>query len=202
MKKTVITLLFAGMLAFPSWACTNFLVGKKASKDGSTFVSYSADSYSLYGELYHYPAAKYAPGALLDVYEWDTHKYLGKIPQAAETYNVAGNMNEYQLCIGETTFGGRHELADSTGGIDYGSLIYIALQRSKTAREAIRVMTDLVEKYGYYSSGESFSIVDKNEVWIMEMIGKGVSANDALEKCKATYGRFDGAALYIDPRHK
>ncbi|MDR2806184.1 MAG: C69 family dipeptidase [Dysgonamonadaceae bacterium] len=180
MKKTLIPLLFAAMAVVPSWACTNLLVGKKASTDGSTLVTYSADSYSLYGELYHWPAAKYAPGTMLDVYEWDTHKYLGQIPQVAETYNVVGNMNEHQLCIGETTYGGRHELADSTGLIDYGSLIYIALQRSKTAREALRLMTDLVEKYGYYSEGESFSIVDKNEVWILEMIGKGVGNKGAV----------------------
>jgi dipeptidase len=180
MKKILFIALFAGLAALPAGACTNLLVGKKASVDGSTFVSYSADSYSLYGELYHWPAAKYAPGTMLDVYEWDTHKYLGQIPQAAETYNVIGNMNEHQLCIGETTFTGRPELIDSTGLVDYGSLIYIALQRSKTAREAIRVMTGLVEQYGYFSSGESFSIVDKNEVWIMEMIGKGVGNRGAV----------------------
>lgn len=161
-------------------ACTNLLVGKAASIDGSTMVTYSADSYSLYGELYHWPAAKYPAGTFVDVREWDTNKYLGKIPQVSQTYNVIGNMNEHQLCIGETTFGGRHELADSTGIIDYGSLIYLALQRSKTAREAIRVMTDLVAKYGYYSGGESFSIVDKNEVWILEMIGKGVGNKGAV----------------------
>jgi dipeptidase len=161
-------------------ACTNLLVGKKASLDGSTIVTYSADSYAMYGELYHYPAAKYPAGTMLDVREWDSGKYMGQIPQAAETYNVVGNMNEYQLCIGETTFGGRHELLDTTAILDYGSLIYIALQRSKTAREAIRVMTDLVAKYGYASEGESFSIVDKNEVWIMEMIGKGVGNKGAV----------------------
>jgi dipeptidase len=143
-------------------------------------VTYSADSYSLYGELYFFPAARYEAGTMLDVREWDTGKYLGQIAQATETYNVAGNMNEHQLCIGETTWGGRHELADSTGIIDYGSLIYIALQRSKTAREAIQVMTSLVAEYGYYSEGESFSIVDKNEVWIMDMIGKGVGNKGAV----------------------
>ncbi|GHV57972.1 dipeptidase [Bacteroidia bacterium] len=180
MKQALITLLFAAIAAVPSSACTNFLVGKKASADGSTLVTYSADSYSLYGELYHWPAAKHVPGAMLDVYEWDTNKYLGQIPQATETYNVVGNMNEHQLCIGETTFGGRHELADSAGLIDYGSLIYITLQRAKTAREAICIMTDLVEKYGYCSEGESFSIVDKNEVWIMEMIGKGAGNKGAV----------------------
>jgi dipeptidase len=180
MKKLSIILLFVVIAIADSLACTNLLVGKKASVDGSTMVTYNADSYSLYGELYHYPAAKYAPGTLLKVYEWDTGKYLGEIPQAAETCNVIGNMNEHQVCIGETTFGGREELQDTTAIIDYGSLIYIALQRSKTAREAIKVMTGLVEKYGYYSEGESFSIVDKNEVWIMEMHPKGVGNKGAV----------------------
>lgn len=157
-----------------SFACTNFLVSKGASADGSTMISYAADSHVLYGELYHWPAAKYEEGALLDVYEWDTGKYLGKINQANETYNVVGNINEFQLAIGETTFGGRSELGSQEGAIiDYGGLIYITLQRAKNAREAIQVMTSLVEKYGYYSSGESFSIADSNEVWILEMIGKG-----------------------------
>ena len=180
MKKIAGVLLFTVLTFTPSLACTNLLVGKAASTDGSTMVTYSADSYALYGELYHWPAATYPAGTMLDVYEWDSHKYLGKIPQVARTYNVIGNMNEHQLCIGETTFGGRHELADSTALIDYGSLIYIALQRAKTAREAIRVMTGLVADYGYYSEGESFSIVDKDEVWIMEMIGKGVGNKGAV----------------------
>jgi dipeptidase len=143
-------------------------------------VTYSADSYALYGELYHWPAANYKAGTLLDVYEWDTGKYLGQIAQVNKTYNVIGNMNEHQLCIGETTFGGRHELTDTTGIVDYGSLIYITLQRAKTAREAIQIMTGLVETYGYYSEGESFSIVDKNEVWILEMIGKGAGNKGAV----------------------
>ncbi|MDR0866514.1 MAG: C69 family dipeptidase [Candidatus Symbiothrix sp.] len=180
MKKTISTVFFIFLAIASSFACTNLLVGKKASTDGSTFVTYSADSYALYGELYHWPAAKHAPGTMLDVYEWDTHKYLGQIPQAAETYNVIGNMNEHQLCIGETTFGGREELVDTTAIIDYGSLIYITLQRAKTAREAIQIMTDLVATYGYYSEGESFSIVDKNEVWILEMIGKGLGNKGAV----------------------
>ncbi|MDO5522594.1 MAG: C69 family dipeptidase [Bacteroidia bacterium] len=160
--------------------CTNFLIGKKASADGSTLISYSADSYNLYGELYHWPAAQYRPGAMLKVYEWDTGKYLGEIPQALQTYNVIGNMNEHQLAIGETTFGGRSELSDSTGIMDYGSLIYITLQRAKNAREAIKVMTDLVAAHGYYSGGESFSIADPNEVWVMEMIGKGAGNKGAV----------------------
>ncbi|MDQ7818760.1 MAG: C69 family dipeptidase [Melioribacteraceae bacterium] len=160
-------------------ACTNLLVTKGASKDGSTMITYTADSYNLYGELYYFPAVKYPKGAWLDVYEWDTGKFLGRINQVPETYNVVGNMNEFQVVIGETTFGGRSELVNPKGIIDYGSLIYIALQRSKTAREAIRIMTELVEEYGYYSSGESFSIGDPNEVWILEMIGKGPGVKGA-----------------------
>lgn len=162
------------------FACTNLIVGKNASTDGSTIVSYSADSYGLFGELYHYPAATYKKGTMLDVYEWDTHKYLGQIEQARQTYNVIGNTNEYQVTIGETTFGGRPELKDSLGIMDYGSLIYIGLQRSRTAREAIKVMTDLVQQYGYYSGGESFTIADPNEIWIMEMIGKGPGIRGAV----------------------
>lgn len=151
-----------------------FLVGKGASVDGSTMITYSVNSYSLFGALYHYPAATHAEGTMRPVYEWDTGKYLGEIPEAAQTYNVVGNMNEHQLTIGETTYGGRDELVDTTGIIDYGSLMYIALQRARNAREAIRIMTDLVAQYGYCSSGESFSIADPHEVWILELIGKGV----------------------------
>lgn len=179
LKILALVALFMGNSA-TVWACTNFLVGKNASADGSTMVTYSADSYALFGSLYHYPAATYPKGTLLDVYEWDTGKYLGKIAQARQTYNVVGNMNEHAVTITETTFGGRAELADSTGILDYGSLIYIALQRSKTAREAIKIMTDLVAEYGYYSEGESFSIADPNEVWIMEMIGKGGKSKGAV----------------------
>ncbi|MFZ4582831.1 MAG: C69 family dipeptidase, partial [Paludibacter sp.] len=171
-KKTLFLALFLFSWSL-GFSCTNFLAGKNATTDGSTFISYSADSYFLFGALYHYPAATYPAGAMLDIYEWDTGKYLGKIKQVEKTYSVIGNMNENQVSIGETTYGGREELADTTAIMDYGSLIYIALQRSKTAREAIKVMTDLVAEYGYYSSGESFSIADPNEVWIMEMIGKG-----------------------------
>ena len=153
-------------------SCTNFLVGKDASVDGSTMVSYAADSYALYGFLHHSPAADYAEGAVREVKDWDTGKPLCSIPQVAHTYNVVGNMNEHQLTIGETTWGGRAEL-ETGEGIDYGSLIYIALERCKTAREAIKCMTDLVAEYGYASSGETFSIADPNEVWMMELIGKG-----------------------------
>ena len=153
-------------------ACTNFLVGKDASVDGSTMVSYAADSYALYGFLHHSPATDYPAGAVREVKDWDTGKPLCVIPQVAHTYNVVGNMNEHQLTIGETTWGGRPEL-EVGEGIDYGSLIYIALERCKTAREAIKCMTDLVAEYGYASSGETFSIADPNEVWMMELIGKG-----------------------------
>ena len=154
-------------------ACTNFIVAKGASVDGSTMVTYAADSYWLYGSLYHYPAATYPEGAMLDIYEWDSGNYRGKIKQVSQTYNVVGNMNEHQLTIGETTWTGLTELQDTTGIMDYGSLIYVTLQRAKTAREAIVTIVNLVNEYGYYSTGESFSIVDPNEAWIMELIGKG-----------------------------
>ncbi len=156
-----------------SHACTNFLITKGASKDGSTMITYSADSHVLYGELYFWPAMKYKPGTMVDVYEWDSGKFLGTIEQAPVTYSVVGNINQHQLAIGETTYGGRNELHNPDGIIDYGSLIYLTLQRAKNAREAIHTIVTLTEKYGYCSSGESFSISDPNEVWIMEMIGKG-----------------------------
>jgi len=161
-------------------ACTNFLVGKAATLDGSTLISYNADSYFLFGALYHFPAATYPEGSMLDVHDWDSGKFLGKIKQIEKTYSVIGNINEHQVSIGETTFGGRPELVDTTAIMDYGSLIYIALQRSKTAREAIKVMTDLVAEYGYYSEGESFSIADPNDVWILEMVGKGANNKGAV----------------------
>ncbi|MDO5571080.1 MAG: C69 family dipeptidase [Bacteroidales bacterium] len=172
----------AVLILFPTIAeaCTSLLVGKKASADGSTFISYAADSHVLYGELYHWPSATYPKGTMLDIIEWDTSKPLGKIAQVEKTYSVIGNMNEHQLTISESTWGGREELQDSTGIMDYGSLIYVTLQRAKTAREAIKTMTDLVKEYGYYSSGESFSIADPNEIWIMEMIGKGVGNKGAV----------------------
>ena len=173
-----IPLLIAAMLAAggaEAWACTNLLAGKKATTDGSVMVTYAADSHNLFGELINTPAADHPKGAMRRVIEWDTSKPLGEIPEVAHTYNVVGNINEHQVAIGESTWGGRKELQDTTGKsiIDYGSLIQIALERSKTAREAIDVMTSLVEKYGYASSGESFSIADKNELWVLEMIGKG-----------------------------
>ncbi len=182
MKKILFsTLIFVSLFTISTFACTNFLVTKGASADGSVMISYNADSHVLYGELYYYPAMDHKPGEMRKIYEWDTGKYLGEIPEVAHTYSVVGNMNEYQVAIGETTYGGRKELHHQDGAImDYGSLIYIALQRSKTAREAIKIMTDLMAKYGYYSEGESFSIADKNEVWIMEVIGKGQGEKGAV----------------------
>ena len=180
MKKlflTVVTLLTA---ITSGMACTNLIVGKAASADGSVIVSYSADSYGMYGYLCHYPAAVHAEGTWREILDWESGRYTGRIPEAAQTYNVIGNTNEFQVTIAETTFGGREELVNPEGIIDYGSLIYLALQRSKTAREAIDVMTSLVEEYGYNSSGESFSIADPNEVWIMEMVGKGPGRKGAV----------------------
>lgn len=169
-----LTAAAAFLASLPGEACTNILITKGASADGSCMVSYAADSHQLFGELYYHPAADWGKNSMLDVYEWDTHKFLGQIPQVPHTYQTVGNMNEHQLIIGETTYGGRSELWDSTGVMDYGSLIYIALQRARTAREAIRVIVDLADTYGYYSSGESFSIADKDEVWVMDLIGKGM----------------------------
>lgn len=161
-------------------ACSNFIVGKKASVDGSVMCSYSADDYGMFQYLCHYPAAKYAKGEMRKIFDWDSNKYYGEIPEAAETYNVIGNINEWQVTIGETTYGGREEMVDSTGIMDYGSLIYVALQRSKTAREAIKVMTTLANTYGYNSGGETFTICDPNEAWIMEMMGKGAGSKGAV----------------------
>lgn len=174
-KALAAVALFAAAVTADSSACTNLIAGKGATTDGSVMMSYSADSHNLFGFLHHSPAARHPKGAMRKITDWDTGKPLGEIPQVAETYNVVGNMNEHQLAIGESTWGGREELADTTGQsvMDYGSLIYVALERAKNAREAIDVMTDLVEKYGYASEGESFTIADKNEVWVMEMIGKG-----------------------------
>lgn len=178
-KKLLFVVCLFGMFV-STHACTNFIVGKKASVDGSVMVSYSADSYGCYGVMQHFPAAVHKKGEKRKVFDWETNRYLGEIAEAPVTYNVVGNMNEYQLTIAETTFGGRKELEDTTGIIDYGSLIYITLQRAKTAREAIDVMTSLVTEYGYCSEGESFSICDPNEAWIMEMIGKGPGVKGAL----------------------
>jgi dipeptidase len=180
-KTLLITMLFLiGFAAKNYKACTNLIVTKGASKDGSVMITYSADSYQMYGELYHYKAGVYPEGATIQVFEWDTGKYLGTIPQARVTYNVVGNMNEHQVAIGETTFTGRKELINPEGIIDYGSLIYITLQRATSAREAIDIMINLVNEHGYYSSGESFSIADKNEAWIMELTGKGPGVKGAV----------------------
>ena len=163
-----------------SHACTNLIAGKKATIDGSTMITYAADSHTLFGFLDFYPAADHKPGDVRKIIDWDTGKYLGDIPEVAHTYKVVGNINEHQVTVAESTWGGRHECEDTTGRIDYGSLIYIALQRSKTAREALKVMTDLVAQYGYCSEGESFSVGDPNEVWVLEMIGKGGKEKGAV----------------------
>ena len=172
MKRYFIFPIFL-LIGVKVFSCTNFIVGKKASADGSVFCTYNADDYGMFIGLAHYPAGKHTKGEMRDIIDWDTHKYHGKIPEAPETYNVIGNMNEFQVTIAETTYGGREEMVDPTGLIDYGSLIYIALQRSKNAREAIKVMTTLAQTYGFCSEGETFTICDPNEAWIMEMQGKG-----------------------------
>lgn len=168
-----ITLAALAMCATQGEACTNFIVGKKASVDGSVICSYNADDYGMFIGLAHYAAGTHKKGETRDIVDWDTHKYIGKIPEAPLTYNVIGNINEFQVTIGETTYGGREEMVNPDGGIDYGSLIYLGLQRSRTAREAIKVMTTLAQTYGYCSEGETFTICDPNEAWIMEMQGKG-----------------------------
>ena len=178
MKKIRLILAAAAALTYgAASACTNFIVTRGASTDGSVMVTYAADSHALYGALYHTPGGKHKSGAMLPVYEWDTGRYLTDIPQVRETWSTIGNMNEHSLIIGETTYGGRPELEDSTGRMDYGSLIYITLQRAKTAREAIGVIAELADTYGYASSGESFSIADPDEAWIMELIGKGFNVD-------------------------
>ncbi|NMO21236.1 dipeptidase [Pyxidicoccus fallax] len=170
----------AALVAPPVLACTSMLVNKGATTDGATLMTYSADAHELYGELYYTPARRHGPGAMRDIIEWDTGKFLGRIPEAPVTYSVVGNMNEHQLSIGESTFTGREELEGPAGIVDYGSLIYIALERAKTAREAIQVMTKLVAEHGYASTGESFSIADPKEAWLLEMIGKGKGQKGAV----------------------
>lgn len=179
MKSLVLSaaMLLASSGAF---ACSNLIVGKKASVDGSVMVSYNADDYGMFGHLCHYPAGTHPKGTMRAIYDWDSGVYHGEIEEAPVTYNVIGNINEFQLSIGETTYGGREEMVDSTGILDYGSLIYVTLQRAKTAREAISVMTSLVEKYGYNSEGETFSICDPNEAWIMEMQGTGAGSKGVV----------------------
>ncbi len=184
MRKTTISILFSAVLAlFPTLegnSCTNVIVTKGASKDGSVLVSYAADSHSLFGELYYHPAADWKAGSQLRIYDWDTNKYLGEIDQVAHTFQTVGNMNEKQLIITETTWGGREELMDRRGRIDYGSIIYTTLQRASNAREAIAVIVELANTYGYASEGETFSIADKDEAWIMELIGKGTNIRNGI----------------------
>lgn len=187
MQKNLCNIAWVVLLCLAAWmliprahACTSFLVGKKASTCGSAFITYNADSYGMYGRLLYYPAARHAKGTMRRIVDGDTNKYLCDIPEAEQTYAVVGQINEFQLAITETTFGGRPELDGAGQGIDYVSLMTLGLQRAKTAREAIQVMTSLVEKYGFASSGESFSIADPNEVWMMEMISKGQNKEGAV----------------------
>lgn len=179
-KNLIMSFCVWAMPAASMLACTNIIVGKGASADGSVFVSYNADAYGMFGNIYHHLGGVHAKGEMRKVYEWDTNKYLGEIPQAERTYTVVGQMNEKQVSITETTFEGREELCKTEGMMDYGSLIYIALERAATAREAIGIMTSLVDTYGYCSEGESFSIADKNEAWVMDMIGKGEGEKGAV----------------------
>lgn len=181
MRRVLIFVALATISVLPSLACTNLIVGRKASADGSVIVTYSCDDYGAYGFLNYLPAGRHTKGEMRALYHYETNNYLGEIPEAEETYAVTGLMNEHQLTIHETTWGGREELTDTlTGLIDYGSLMYVTLQRARTAREAIGVMTKLVEDYGYASEGESFTIADPNEVWIMDMIGKGPGRKGAV----------------------
>ncbi len=178
MKRTIIIL--AALMAIKAYACTNLIVGKGASADGSVMITYSADDYGSYGYLHFYPAAHHAKGEMRALYDYETNNYLGEIPEAEYTYNVIGQINEHQLAIMETTFGGREELVDTTGLLDYGSLMYLTLQRARTAREAIDVWTTLVDTYGYASEGESITLADPNEVWVLEIIGKGPGRKGAV----------------------
>ncbi len=206
---TVLTVL-AGLGIAParSEGCTNLIITKGASADGSTFIAYAADSHELYGELYLQPGGVFPPGAMRDVVDWDSGKFLGRIPQAPRTYWRVGNINEHQVAVGETTFGGREELAkpEKKAVVDYGSLMYIALERARTAREAIQVMTDLATKYGYASEGESFSVADPNEAWILEMIGKGEDGFGALWVARripdgAISGHANQSRIHTFPLH-
>ena len=188
MRKTILKLALTALAVLTiesgSDACTNVIITRGATRDGSVLVSYAADSHYLFGELYYRPAKDWKAGKMLEIYEWDTGRYLGEIEQVAHTYQTVGNMNEHQVIITETTWGGRPELEDKKGGIDYGSLIYIALQRAKSAREAIDIIVDLANTYGYCSEGETFSIADKNEAWIMELIGKGTNMKNGVNTQK------------------
>ena len=182
MKRLVLffALAAATCFSFEAGACTNVIVSRGASADGSCMVSYAADSHMLFGELYFRPAARWTKGSRLAIREWDTNKPMGDIAQVERTFQTVGNMNEHQLIIGETTWGGREEQADTTGIMDYGSLIYITLQRARTAREAIQTIVDLANEYGYPSEGESFSIADPREAWVMDLVGKGSDGNKGI----------------------
>ncbi|MBO6190185.1 MAG: C69 family dipeptidase [Alloprevotella sp.] len=203
--QRIISLITSCLITTSAWACTNFLVGKNASTDGSVFITYNVDSYGRYGHLIYLPHEKHEPGTMRKIYDGDTNHYYGEIPEAEETYAVMGYINEHQLSIMETTFGGREELVDKNALIDYTSLMRLGLQRACTAREAIRVMTDLVAQYGYASEGETFSIADPNEVWILEMIGKGserganwvaVRIPDDAIACHANHSRIHRISQY------
>jgi dipeptidase len=202
MKALIYTifLVYTGffLTIYPTTACTNFLVTKGASVDGSTMISYAADSHIRYGELYFSPATHWPAGSMVTIYDRGTAKPLGQIPQIEYTYQTIGFMNEHQVAIGESTFGGRNELVDSTGLMDYGALMFLAIQRAKNAREAVKVIAELIEKYGYASSGESFSIGDPNEVWIMELIGKG--NNRQFDSDKKTYFNSQMGAVWVAVR--
>ena len=189
-----ILLIFCVILGINTFACTNFLVTKGASVDGSNFITYAADSHIRYGELYYTPAADWEPGSMRTIYDRGTNAVRGYVPQPAHTYQVVGYINENQVAMGETTFGGREELVDPNGLIDYGSLMFMALERSKSAREAIKVIADLVEEYGYGSDGESFSISDKDEVWYMEIIGKGEEGGAVWVAIRIPDGYISGHA--------
>jgi dipeptidase len=180
MRKKSLIFMFLGFITGYTYSCTNFLITKEATVDGSGMITYVADSHILYGELYYWPSADFSPKDSLSIFDWETRKYLGKIKQVLHTYKVVGNMNEHQLTIGETTYTGREELQDTTGVLDYGSLMYIVLQRAKTAREAILMFDKLLTEYGYNSTGETFSIADSKEVWMMDLIGKGVGRRGAV----------------------
>ena len=174
MKKLLTIALCAALISsIPADACTNVIITRGASTDGSSIVSYAADSHVLYGELYFHPAAKWKAGAMLPITEWDTYRPTGQIPQVAQTFQTMGNMNQHQLIIAETTWGGREEQVNEDGVMDYGSLIYVTLQRARTAREAISTIVELANSYGYPSEGETFSIADTEEAWIMDLVGKG-----------------------------
>jgi dipeptidase len=197
--KIILTVMTAlALWSGDAMGCTNFMVTKKASKDGSNYITYAADSHTLYGELYYRPAATHPEGTWVDVIEWDSGKKLGKIKQVQHTYSVVGNINQHQLAISETTFTGREELVDTTGIIDYGTLIYFTLQRAKNAREAIKVMYELVSEYGYCSSGESISICDGEEVWILEIMGKGIKVLDKNGKLDPK--KNAGGAVWVAKR--